>query len=165
MIKSLIPSFFQINPSFVFPLVSLVVSFLSIFLLVDKTSSQPKPRSVSSLVIPDFNEGIVAILLIHIDTLSLPMSPFFENSSMLPSSSDVISLPHLYTVSDTSSIPPATPPQPLLVYTRRSRIDTRPPVGSSPMAPSSSTPVLPSPVDLPIAIRKGARSSRNPHMA
>ena len=31
------------------------------------------------------------------------------------------------------------------------------------MAPSSMTPVLPSPVDLLIAVRKGTRSSRNPH--
>ena len=31
------------------------------------------------------------------------------------------------------------------------------------MAPSSPTLVLPSPVDLPISVRKGTRSSRNPH--
>ena len=31
------------------------------------------------------------------------------------------------------------------------------------MAPSSTTPVLPSPADLPIVIRKGTRSSHNPH--
>ena len=74
MIKSLIPFFFQTNLSSAFPLVSLVVFVLSIFLLLDKTSSQPKPRSVSSLVILSFNLVIVATLLIHIDTLSLPMS-------------------------------------------------------------------------------------------
>ena len=42
---------------------------------------------------------------------------FFENSSMFPPnhppSSDVISLPFLYPVLDTSSVPPATPFQPL----------------------------------------------------
>ena len=31
------------------------------------------------------------------------------------------------------------------------------------MASSSTTPVLPSPIDLPIAIRKGTCSSHNPH--
>ena len=37
-----------------------------------------KPGSVSSSVIPSFNEVIVATLLIHIDNLSLPMSPFLR---------------------------------------------------------------------------------------
>ena len=40
--------------------------------------TQPKPRSVSSSVIPGFHEVIVATLLIHIDTLSLSMSPFLR---------------------------------------------------------------------------------------
>ena len=78
MSKSFIPSFFQTNPSFAFPLVFLVMSFLSIFLLLEKTSSQLKPRSVSSPVIPDFNKVIAATLLIHIGTFSLPMSPFLR---------------------------------------------------------------------------------------
>ena len=92
---------------------------------------------------------------------------FFENSSMFlithPPSSDVISLPLLYPVLDTSPVPTATPPRPFQVYTRRPRTDTGPPADSSPMAPSSTTPVLSSPADLPIAIRKGTRSSCNPH--
>ena len=67
MIKSLILSFFLTNLSFAFPL----VSALSIFLLPGKTSSQPKSRSLSSLV-------ITATLLIHINTLSLPMAPFLR---------------------------------------------------------------------------------------
>ena len=78
MIKSLIPFFFQTNLSFVFPLVSLAMFVLFIFLLLNKTSSRPKPRSVSSSVIPGFNEDIVTTLLIHIDTLSLPMSHFLR---------------------------------------------------------------------------------------
>ena len=77
MIKSLIPSFFQTNPYSAFPLVSLVVSVFSIFLLLSKTSSQPKPQSVSFSVIPDFNVVIAATFLIHIDTLCLSMSLFF----------------------------------------------------------------------------------------
>ena len=80
-----------------------------------------------------------------------------------PPSSDVIYLPLLYPVLDTSSIPPAILRRPLQVYTRRPRTDTRPPVDSSPMTSSSPTLVLLSPVDLPIAVRKGSRSSRNPN--
>ena len=92
---------------------------------------------------------------------------FFENTSVFPIthplSSNVISLPLLNPVPDTSSVPPATPPRSLQVYTRHPRTDTKPPPNSSPMAPSSMTPVLSSPADLPIVVRKGTRSSRNPH--
>ena len=76
-----------------------------------------------------------------------------------PPHSDVISLPLLYPVLDMSYVPPATPPRPLQVYTT----DTGPSSDSSSMTPSSTTPVLSSPADLPIAIRKGTRSSHNPH--
>ena len=80
-----------------------------------------------------------------------------------PPSSYVISLPLLYLASDTSLVPPATPPRPLHIYTRLPRTDTRPSTDSSPMAPSSTTPILSSPTNLPIVIRKGTRSSCNPH--
>ena len=87
---------------------------------------------------------------------------FFENSSMFPTNhppnSDVISLPLLYLVSDTSFVPSATPPRPLQVYTRRPHTDTGPPTDSSPMALSSTTLALPSPANLPIAIRKSTRN-------
>ena len=69
----------------------------------------------------------------------------------------------LYPILDTSSAPLATSPRPLQVYTLRPLTNTRPPVNSSPIAPSSTTLVLSSPADLPIAVRKGTRSSRNPH--
>ena len=92
---------------------------------------------------------------------------FFENSSMFPinhpPSSDVISLPHLYPIPDALLVPPATPPRPLQVYTHCPRTDIEPSANSSPMAQSSTTSVLPSPPNLPIVIRKGTRSSRNPH--
>ena len=82
---------------------------------------------------------------------------FFENSSMFltthPPRSNVISLPLLYPILDASSVPLATPPRPLQVYTHCPCIDTGPPVDSSPMAPSSTTLVLPSPAGLSIAIR------------
>ena len=122
---------------------------------------------MSSLVISDFNEVIVATLLIHVDTLSLSMSHFFDNSSMFPinhpSNFDVISLKLLYSFLDTSLVPSATPPQPLQVYTHRSHTDTEPLVDLSSLAPSSTMLVLPSPSDLPIAIRKGTCASRNPY--
>ena len=76
---------------------------------------------------------------------------------------DVISQPLLYPISDTSSIPLATPPRPLQVYTRRSRPNTKPPTDSSLMTPSSQTLVLSSPANLPITVRKGTRSSHNSH--
>ena len=80
-----------------------------------------------------------------------------------PPSSDVISLPLLYHISDTSFVPPTTPPRPLQVYTRRPHVDIGPSADSSPMAPSFMTSVLSSPIDLLIAIRKGTRSSHNPY--
>ena len=80
-----------------------------------------------------------------------------------PPSSDVISLPLLYPVLDISPIPPTTPPRPLQVYTRDPLTNTKSSANSSSMAPSSSTSILQSPVDLPIAVRKRMRSSRNPH--
>ena len=166
MIKSLIPFFFQTNLSFVFPLMSLYVFVLSIFLLLYKTNSQPKPRSVFL----GYSQLLRGYRCYSPNTHQYFVSTdvtFFENSSMFPinhpSCSDLRSLPFLYPVSDTSPVPLATPPRPLQVYTRRPRTDIGPPTDSSPMAPSSTTSVLPSPTDLPITIRKGTRSSRNPH--
>ena len=80
-----------------------------------------------------------------------------------PPSSNVISLPFIYPILDSSSVPSATPPRPLQVYIRHPHIDTGPSVDSSPMASSFRTLILPSPADLPIAVRKGTCSSRNLH--
>ena len=80
-----------------------------------------------------------------------------------PPNYNVISLPLLYPISDTSSIPPTTAPRPLQVYTRHSRTDIWPLVDSSHMVPSSMMPILSSLADLPIATRKGTSSSHNPH--
>ena len=169
MIKSLIPSFFQTSPSYAFPLVSLVVFVLSIFLLLVKTCSQPKPRSVYSLVIPDFNLVIVATLLIHIDTLFLSMSLFLRTllCSLLPTLYVLMSylypfitsrIPHLYLrllhLDHCRFILFARVLTPGLWLTHLLWL---PPLRPSP------TPFLRSPTDLPIAIRKGNRSSRNPH--
>ena len=92
---------------------------------------------------------------------------FFVNTTMFPTthppSSDVISLPLLYPIPNISSIAPATPPQPLQVYTHHPRADIGHPAYSSPMASSSLTSVLPSRANLPIAVRKCTRSSHKPH--
>ena len=74
MIRSLILSFFLINLSFAFLLMSLVEYVLFIFLLQGKTSSSPKPLSVSSRVILDFKGVINVILLSQIGISSLLMS-------------------------------------------------------------------------------------------
>ena len=80
-----------------------------------------------------------------------------------PPSSYIISLPLLYPVQDTSPVHLDTPPRPLQVYTHRQRTDTWHPANSSPMAPTSTSLVLPSPTNLSISIQKGTHSSRNSH--
>ena len=167
MIKSLIPFFFQTNLSSAFPLVSFVVSILSIFLLLDKTSFQLKPRSVSSSIIPSFKEVIIATLLIHIDTLSLPMSPFLRTLlCSLPPTLPIL-MSYLYPVFIPSWIPH--------LYLRLLHLDhcrfilvARVPTSDLQLThllwcPPPMKSVLPSPADLPIVVRKGTRSSRNPH--
>ena len=166
MIKSLIPFFFQTNLSFAFSLMYLVVFVLSIFLLLDKTSSQSKPRSVFSSVILGFNKVFVATLLIHFNTLSLSMSHFFRIFLCSISPTLPILMSYLYPFFISSQIPHLYLRLFYLdheVYTRLPCTDIGPPTDSSPMTPSSTTPVLSSPSDLPIVIRKGNRSSRNPH--
>ena len=69
---------FPNQPLFYLPHVSLAVSVLPILLSLDKTNSKPKPQSVSSSVILNFNDVIAATLLIHINTLSMLMSLFFR---------------------------------------------------------------------------------------
>ena len=91
---------------------------------------------------------------------SLEDSPFFPSSESLPIS-EVLSLPYISPSSDALS-------RPLQVYHRRHR--TVAPLSSaevpndSPPVPSiSPTPTLSSTDHLPITLRKGNRSTRNPH--
>ena len=167
MIKPLIPFFFQTNLSSAFsPCVFGCVCFVHILTpRQDKLSSK-----ATKCVFLGYSQLQQGYHCYSPDTPRYFLSAdvtFFENSSMFPTthppSSNVISLPLLYPFLDTSFVPPATPPRPLQDYTRRPRTDTGPPADSSPMAPSSTTPVLPSPADLPIVVRKGTRSSQNPH--
>ena len=161
MIKSRIPSFFQINSSIAFPLVSLAEIL---------THGQDKlSTKTTKCVFHGYSRLQRGYRCYSPDThqyfISADVS-FFKNSSMFPTNhppnSDVISLSLLYPIPDISSVPPATPPQPLQVYTRRPGTDTEPPTDPSPMAPSSRTPVL-SPANLPTVVQKGTRSSRNLH--
>ena len=95
MIKFVIPFFFQTSISSTFPLVSLVVFVLSIFLLLDKTSFQPKPRSVflsySRLqrvyycYSPDTHQYFVSTDV-----------TIFENSSMFPINHPSVLMSYLY---------------------------------------------------------------------
>ena len=92
---------------------------------------------------------------------------FFEHSSIFstspPSSPEVLSLPLTFPIPALPSKSPATPPRRLQVYTHCPSTDAGPPDDSSPMMPSSMTTVLLSPADPLVPIRKGTRSSRNPH--
>ena len=91
----------------------------------------------------------------------------FEQPSIFstppPSSPEVLSLPLILPIPALPSESLTTLMRPLQVYTHRPQPDTKPPIDSSPMVPSFTIPVLPSPTALPIPIRKDTRSSRNPH--
>ncbi|KAJ9692402.1 hypothetical protein PVL29_011454 [Vitis rotundifolia] len=87
-------------------------------------------------------------------------SPFFSTSESLPVS-EVLPLPII-------SPPDAVPSRPLQVYHRRHRVAVPPslakvPADSLPIPSASPAPALPPSTDLPIALRKGNRSTRNPH--
>ncbi|RVX18665.1 Retrovirus-related Pol polyprotein from transposon TNT 1-94 [Vitis vinifera] len=88
-------------------------------------------------------------------------SPFFSTTSESLPVSEVLPIPIV-------SPPDAMPPRPLQVYHRRPRVVAplpfaEAPVDSLPIPSALLAPALPSPNDLPIAVRKGTRSTRNPH--
>ncbi|RVW93434.1 Retrovirus-related Pol polyprotein from transposon TNT 1-94 [Vitis vinifera] len=88
-------------------------------------------------------------------------SPFFSTTSESLPVSEVLPIPIV-------SPPDAMPPRPLQVYHRRPPIVAplpfaEAPADSLPIPSASPAPALPSPNDLPIAVRKGTRSTRNPH--
>ena len=87
-------------------------------------------------------------------------SPFFSTSESFPVS-EVLPLPII-------SPPDAVPSHPLQVYHRRHRVAVPPslaevPADSLPIPSASPASALPPSVDLPIALRKGNRSTHNPH--
>nr|CAN80547.1 hypothetical protein VITISV_010898 [Vitis vinifera] len=88
-------------------------------------------------------------------------SPFFSTTSESLPVSEVLPIPIV-------SPPDVMPPRPLQVYHRRPRVVAplpfpEAPADSLPIPSASPAPALPSPNDLPIAVRKGTRSTRNPH--
>ncbi|RVW39488.1 Retrovirus-related Pol polyprotein from transposon TNT 1-94 [Vitis vinifera] len=88
-------------------------------------------------------------------------SPFFSTTSESLPVSEVLPIPIV-------SPPDAMPPRPLQVYHRRPRVVAplpfpEAPADSLPIPSASPAPALLSPNDLPIAVRKGTRSTRNPH--
>ncbi|RVW49109.1 Retrovirus-related Pol polyprotein from transposon RE1 [Vitis vinifera] len=88
-------------------------------------------------------------------------SPFFSTTSESLPVSEVLPIPIV-------SPPDAMPPRPLQVYHRRPPVVAplpfaKAPADSLPIPSASPAPALPFPNDLPIAVRKGTRSTRNPH--
>ena len=166
MIKSLILTYYLINLSFASLLVSLVVFVLFIFSLLGKTNSLPKPQSVflgySSLqrgyhcYSLDTNRNFISTDVI-----------FFEDSSfsstVRPSVPDVLYIPLVLPSPDFPSPPTNVMTRPLKVYTRHPRPPSGLHVDSSLMPQSSHALVLQPSDDLPTSIRKGTRSTSNPH--
>ena len=99
---------------------------------------------------------------IFVDVTFFEDSPFFF-SVVHPSVLDVLSIPLVLPSPDFPSPPTDVVTQLLQVYTRRPRPPTGPRVDSSLMPQSSPAPVPQPSDDLPIAIRKGTRSTSNPH--
>ena len=93
---------------------------------------------------------------------------FFEDSSFFssavrPSAPDVLSIPLVLPSLYFPSPPPNVVTRPLQVYTRCPPPPTGPRVDSSLMSQSSPASVRQPSDDLPITIRKGTRSTSNPH--
>ena len=82
---------------------------------------------------------------------------------MRHSTPDVLSIPLVLPFPDFPYPPPDVVTRPLQVYTSRPHSPTRPRVDSSLMPQSSLAPVPQPSDDPPIAIRKGTRSTSNPH--
>ncbi|RVW38069.1 Retrovirus-related Pol polyprotein from transposon RE2 [Vitis vinifera] len=87
-------------------------------------------------------------------------SPFFSTSESLPVS-EVLPLPIISPLD-------VMPSRPLQVYHRRHRVTVPPslaevPADSLPIPSASPAPALPPSADLPIALRKDNRFTRNPH--
>ena len=88
---------------------------------------------------------------------------FFFSSAVRSFVPNVLSILLVLPSPDFPSPPTDVVTRPLQVYTRRPRPHTRPHVDSSLMPQSSPAPVPQPSDDLPIVIRKGTRSTFNPH--
>ena len=99
---------------------------------------------------------------ISVDVTFFEDSSFFS-STVRPFTPDVLSIPLVLPSPDFPSPPPHVVTRLLQVYTRHPRPPTRPRVDSSLMLQSDPALVLQPSDDLLIAIRKGTRSTSNPH--
>ena len=151
---------FPNQPFFVSLRVSSDALVLSTYVLLAKINFLLRPRSASSLVIPAFKAITVAILLIHINTSFSLMSPFFN--IFLSSLPHRLLIPRFYLYLSSSPFRPYHL-SPLLLHLVRYRFILIICVLTLglPMthllwrhrgAPFSTTPILSSPVDPPIAI-------------
>ena len=100
----------------------------------------------------DFNDDITTTLLIHIDILSLPKSPFLRTFLCSLPPTHLVLMSYLYPFFIYSWIPHLYPRLLHLDHCKFILVTCGPSVDSSPMALSFTTPVLPSPVDLSIAV-------------
>ncbi|RVW23182.1 Retrovirus-related Pol polyprotein from transposon RE2 [Vitis vinifera] len=87
-------------------------------------------------------------------------SPFFSTTSESLPVSEVLPIP---IVSPPDAMPPTTSGLSSSPSCRCSSPFSEAPADSLPIPSASPAPALPSPNDLPIAVRKGTRSTRNPH--
>ncbi|RVW25919.1 Retrovirus-related Pol polyprotein from transposon RE2 [Vitis vinifera] len=161
----LIPFSSLTNHFISFLLVSLVVLALFIFSLLDKLSA--KAMKCLFLGYSRLQKGYRCYSLethryfISADVTFFEDSPFFSTTSESLPVSEVLPIPIV-------SPPDAMPPRPLQVYHRCPRVVAplpfaEAPADSLPIPSASPAPALPSPNDLPIVVRKGTRSTRNPH--
>ena len=91
---------------------------------------------------------------------------FFEDSSFFSTTSESLPVSEVLPIPIVSP-PDIMPPRPLQVYHRRPRLVAplpfpEAPADSLPIPSASPAPALPSPNE-PIVVRKGTRSTRNPH--
>ncbi|RVW93803.1 Retrovirus-related Pol polyprotein from transposon TNT 1-94 [Vitis vinifera] len=131
----------------------------------DKLSA--KAMKCSSWDIPDFRRVIVVIPLRLIGTLSPLMSPSLRTHHSFP---PLLSLfPFLkscpFPLSPHLTLCPLDHFRFIIVARVSLLLSLFPeaPADSLPIPSASPAPALPSPNDLPIAVRKGTRSTRNPH--
>ena len=166
MTKSLIPSFFLPNLFISFLLVSLAVLVLFI-LSPGQDKLFAKATKCIFLGYSQLQKGYCCYspdthrYFLSADVTFFEDSPFFSSFESLPISK-VLPLPHISPLLDALS-------RPFQVYYRRHCVVAPPlssaevPDDSPPVPPISLTRALSSADHLPIALRKGNRSTRNPH--
>ncbi|RVW47921.1 Retrovirus-related Pol polyprotein from transposon RE2 [Vitis vinifera] len=162
--------FFSLTNTFISFSSCLWLYLLCSYSLLDRTSFPPKAMKCLFLGYSRLQKGLSLLFPLRlIGTLSPLMSPslrthpFFSTTSESLPVSEVLPIPIV-------SPPDAMPPRPLQVYHRRPRVVAplpfpEAPADSLPIPSASPAPALPSPNDLPIAVRKGWRQAMVDEMA